>query len=418
MSKVLYSVLKGASSNHAWNLVGDAVDTLYSFLVRLHRRSKTPPPVLEELRNLAETPAQFLSFLDKDGSKYAQQVRDIAADIDATYNREGLEKMIKDFAPKARLFNPEREVNEVKSAIDEIKQFAALSAEDIVKKSVSEKMASFFMNNFRIGQLSDLVAEGSKGFILNINGCIKMESKQEQLSLSKWVSSSDIVDIPSVFFIDSVGFKINSQLIRDFSRLRSRHRMVPDIAAYHTDLLNTIESVNLVPGKLLTSISADIAEKIGGRLEYDSGSLSFQEEGGGAHDASVTSSGILQLGLLGLVAAKGLLREGSFLFIDEPETNLHPDWQVLMTGILCRLAVEGKVNIVLATHSPYILQYLRYGAEHDDEFDPILSVHHFTDKGINRDFNKKMDNHDRIEHIEDDLNEIYMNIFLKGTASA
>lgn len=417
MSKAIYSALKGASSNHAWNLIGDAVDNLHSTLALLHRRDKTPPSVLEELRSLAETPYQFLSFLDKDGIRYAQQVRDIAADIDTVYNKQDREKAIKDFGVASRFINPERTANEIESTIDEIKQFAKLSAKDIVKKSVGEKMALLFMNNFRIGQLSDIVAEGSKSFTLNINGCIKMESKQDQLSLSKWVSSSEIVDIPSLLFVDSVGFKVNSQLIRDFSRLRSRHRLIPGIPAYHTDLLDTIEAVDLVPEKFLASISTDIAKKIGGKLEYDSGSLSFQEEGGGAHDASITSSGILQLGLLGLVVAKGLLREGSFLFIDEPETNLHPEWQVLMTGMLCRLAVEGKVKIVLATHSPYIVQYLKYGARDDEKFKKILSVHHFSEKGINIGVKKK-DSHERLEKIEEDLNEIYMDVFLKGAASA
>ena len=413
VSKAIYSVFRGTSSNHAWNLIGDEVEKLHLALSLLPEENEALSQVLEKLDDLTGTLSQFISFLDKDGSEYAQSVRDIAAGIDSVYNTENREKIMEDLEASVS-FSAEKEVQKIEKAIDEIKTFAKYSGEEIVENSLDKKMRWFFINNFRIGKLVNLAMKNSKGFKLSIDGW-EITSEQEELSVHR-SSSSEIIDIPSIFYIDAVGLKVNSRLMRALGKMRSRSRIVPEIPSYHTDLLNAAEAVNLVPDEFLARMSAEIAGKIGGKLEYDRGALNFHEDDGGIHSASVTSSGILQLGLLGLVVEKGLLREGSFLFIDEPETNLHPEWQVWMTGLLCKLAVEGKVKIVLATHSPYILQYLRYGAEHDDEFNPILSVNHFTDKGINIGI-ENMENHDRLEHIEADLNKIYMDIFLRGTIS-
>lgn len=417
VSKAIYSSLKGASSNHSWNLIGKKVEILYKFLSRLHRENETAPPVLEVLRTLVGTPSQFLSFLDKDGSDYAQQVRDIAADIDDIYNREDREKMIKDLEAQDIFANPQREVNKIEGAIEEIKWFAKLSAKDISERAVGQKVHQAFLENFRIRRLSNMARISNKGWRLNINDCIRILSIQDHFRAT-WEPSSEIEDIPSLFYMDGTGHRANGQLIRSFSRMKSRYQMVPDIPAYHTDLLNTIEAVNLVPDEPLERIITKISERIGGKLEYDSGSLHFHEDGVGIHEAPITSSGVLQLGLLGLIVEKGLLRKGSFLFIDEPETNLHPTWQSFMTGVLAELVLKGNANIVLATHSPYIVQALKYGAKHDDEFDSILSLHHYTSKGINANVDEGMSNHERLERIEEDLNETYIDISLRGMISA
>lgn len=416
LSKAIYSALKGASSNHAWNLIGEETQELYKLLAPLHWNNKTPPPVLEELDRIATTPVQFHRFFAEDESAYAERVRDIAEGIDACYKAQDREKAIKELGSAGRI-SPETDVQKIEHAIGKIKDFAKLSGEEIIKRSVDEKMPQFFIENFRTGKPASLATESGKGFKLTINDCLEVQGKQSQFS-TRWTSYSEISDIPWLFYIDALGLKFSSRLIREFSSLRTKHNMVPEIPKYHTDLLDIVEAINLVPDEFLSRILTKVTEIIGGKLEYENGSLVFIEDGVGVHDASVTSSGILQLGLLGLLAEKGLLREGTFLFIDEPEANLHPTWQASITGLLAELALKGNVNIVLATHSPYILQYLKYGAKHDDKFDSILSVNHFADKGINVGIDQKMGNHERLERIEEDLNETYIDISLKSMINA
>ena len=50
------------------------------------------------------------------------------------------------------------------------------------------------------------------------------------------------------------------------------------------------------------------------------------------------------------------IRRGSLLIIDEPESNLHPEWQVKFAIFLVLLQKRLGVSILLNTHSPYFLR--------------------------------------------------------------
>ena len=51
----------------------------------------------------------------------------------------------------------------------------------------------------------------------------------------------------------------------------------------------------------------------------------------------------------------GSLRKGDILLIDEPEINLHPEWQVLFAEILVRMQKDLGIYIYINTHSPYFI---------------------------------------------------------------
>ncbi len=45
----------------------------------------------------------------------------------------------------------------------------------------------------------------------------------------------------------------------------------------------------------------------------------------------------------------------SIILFDEPEDSLHPNWQFEIVNILTKIAIEKNCQIVLATHSPFIV---------------------------------------------------------------
>ncbi len=55
---------------------------------------------------------------------------------------------------------------------------------------------------------------------------------------------------------------------------------------------------------------------------------------------------------------KYILRPDSTLFMEEPESHLHPDAQRRLTRILVRLA-NGGVKLIMTTHSDYLLQQIQ-----------------------------------------------------------
>ncbi|MBF2735166.1 MAG: ATP-binding protein [Betaproteobacteria bacterium AqS2] len=87
------------------------------------------------------------------------------------------------------------------------------------------------------------------------------------------------------------------------------------------------------------------------------------------------------------------MQENSTIFIDDPELHLHPAWQSSLAVVLTKLALKG-INIVIATHSTFTLQYLKYSVRDSDVLDRIVAANYFT----------------KDKFIQDSLNEVYMQI--------
>lgn len=73
-------------------------------------------------------------------------------------------------------------------------------------------------------------------------------------------------------------------------------------------------------------------------------------------DLSLASSSIKQIAPY-LLYLRHRARTGSFLIIDEPEMNLHPDTQVRLLESLAILVNLG-VHVLVTTHSPYFVDHL------------------------------------------------------------
>ncbi len=52
------------------------------------------------------------------------------------------------------------------------------------------------------------------------------------------------------------------------------------------------------------------------------------------------------------------VREDTILILDEPETSLHPKWQIAYAKIICALTKLGA-KVLVTTHSPYMLEALK-----------------------------------------------------------
>ena len=54
----------------------------------------------------------------------------------------------------------------------------------------------------------------------------------------------------------------------------------------------------------------------------------------------------------------GILKKNSILLIDEPETNLHPEWHLKFAEILILMYKNMGVVSVVTSHSPYFIRAL------------------------------------------------------------
>ena len=96
---------------------------------------------------------------------------------------------------------------------------------------------------------------------------------------------------------------------------------------------------------------------------------------------NMASSGISNMGMIALLLRRNVLNKGSFLFIDEPEMNLHTTWQHAMLDVLLDLGRAG-VNVVIATHSLDMLHRLEAIVEGSDgRVGEMVSINRLSTEG-------------------------------------
>jgi len=129
------------------------------------------------------------------------------------------------------------------------------------------------------------------------------------------------------------------------------------------DLYTKISSKNPFPKAHNHGNVSEIIQKvIGGEFKKDDSKLGFNKYFiGKALKVKIanTAFGIKSFGLLQLLNDNGYLNKKYLLILDEPEIHLHPHWQLKYAQIIVNLVENGIVTVV-NTHSPYMLQSLKF----------------------------------------------------------
>ena len=115
-----------------------------------------------------------------------------------------------------------------------------------------------------------------------------------------------------------------------------------------------------------------IKEILGGQIKKENGELFFVRENGFKTHMKNTSSGVKQVAIIQTLLNNKELEPNSFLIMDEPEVNLHPEWQIKFAKILVLLVKELDLSIYIASHSPFFIEaielYSQYYGLLDESF--------------------------------------------------
>ena len=115
-----------------------------------------------------------------------------------------------------------------------------------------------------------------------------------------------------------------------------------------------------------------IKEILGGEIKNENGELFFVRENGIKTHMKNTSSGVKQVAIIQTLLNNNELEPNSFLIMDEPEVNLHPEWQIKFAKILVLLVKELDLSIYIASHSPFFIEaielYSQYYGLLDESF--------------------------------------------------
>lgn len=106
----------------------------------------------------------------------------------------------------------------------------------------------------------------------------------------------------------------------------------------------------------LDRISTMINEAIHGGLVENGKSLQYMDEQASFISLKNLASGSKTFAVIKRLLENGQLYRNQTLIIDEPEVNLHPEWQLILAKVLVILYKELGLKVFLNSHSPYFIR--------------------------------------------------------------
>jgi AAA15 family ATPase/GTPase len=118
-----------------------------------------------------------------------------------------------------------------------------------------------------------------------------------------------------------------------------------------------------------------LVEILGGRVEYDEASGRWHfKKGNQKFPIGVTAEGIKKIAILDTLLGNRYLDTSSIVFIDEPESALHPVAISKLLDIVAMLAERG-IQFFLASHSYFVVKKLFLIAQEQKLSIPVISAH-------------------------------------------
>ena len=128
------------------------------------------------------------------------------------------------------------------------------------------------------------------------------------------------------------------------------------------------------------AVRESLKNALGGKIEYSKDRKNWvYYQGKLAFDINVTSEGTKKIAIFDALIANHFLTKDSIIFIDEPESGLHPGLLIQLMDIIVELAKYG-MQFFIASHSYFIIKKLLIAAKTENMSIPVISF----ENGSNR----------------------------------
>lgn len=265
---------------------------------------------------------------------------------------------------------------------------ANFSYEYLVQNSLPDEIKE----NFQVSGITQLINHDKKSFKVSLSDHFSLYSDVEKLSIDIEPENINFIRKrpKSVFFESPAYWRVRDALVD--AKMKSGDEYLSGVPKYFFDLDSDLRKKSKSESELI-EIYDIIRSEISGEFVFEGGDISFKDNNFDKKiSKNLVSFGMTNLGMLNALIKNNVIKKGSYVFIDEPETNLHPDWQVLMIRSLVALSQAG-VNIIITTHSTEILKYIevafsRIKEEEDGEekVKELLSVNFLDTDGTSWEF--------------------------------
>ena len=238
------------------------------------------------------------------------------------------------------------------------------------------KFSQNVSGNFQVYDISQLKGVSDSPLSFSVQGLgVLEEANQFEFSPDPQIVQNP-QSFPKAFYLES---QLYWKLKNPLESIKLDSRSSPSVSlngvpSYFYDVVVALRRQRV--DHPFAEIHKGLHNAIGGKIVLSEASdLEFQTSGG-SFPLSLTSAGVANMGMLALLIERGALEPGSFLFIDEPEANLHPAWQVEMAAFLFELARQG-VHVVISTHSMTILKWLEVHLKKEPEDRTLVRLNKF-----------------------------------------
>lgn len=120
------------------------------------------------------------------------------------------------------------------------------------------------------------------------------------------------------------------------------------------------ESLSIIDDHLNKASKINIL-KSNDRYFYNS-----EDDDQGKIDIKNASTGLKTFIIIKMLLENGSLQKNGTIILDEPETHLHPDWQIIFAELIVLLNKYLGMHILINSHSPYFVRAIEvYSAKHE-----------------------------------------------------
>lgn len=272
--------------------------------------------------------------------------------------------------------------------------------------------------NFQVPMVEDLQALNSDNIKISLENHFDLKISSEKPSISITPKNLGFFKMkPSSVFFESPAYWRVREALLDAKR-RSSNDFLTGVPKYFFDLDSSLGKKSKVESELL-HVYESIKAELMGEFIFESGNISFKDASSNKNiSKNLVSFGMTNLGMLNALIRNNVIKKGSYVFIDEPETNLHPDWQVLMIQSLVALSKAG-VNVIITTHSTEILKYIEVSfskvkeEESVEKVKELLSVNYLDTDGTSFEFDSECPIEQTKEALAT-LSSPFFNLYMEG----
>ena len=276
-------------------------------------------------------------------------------------------------------------------------------------------------SNFQISEISSLVNNESKKAVFEIKKLIRIEISKDN-SIKTFFDEDKLFNneiINRILFFESpVYWKMlsiiddSNEASRKFISKSISDERLTGVPKHFIDLKELLFA-NLKDGErpdFIIKCADDLEKQLQGKFKAANSDLTFENSKGQSISKSLVSFGMTNIGIFQAVLSKNIINKGSFVFIDEPESNLHPEWQAILANVLVELAKNG-VYIIVTTHSSDMLKAFEISTQ-EQKISGELSTYYFKPDG--KLLNMIDDKFSPIEMARRKLLETYEDLMMRG----